>query len=143
MTDTTVSITSEGGEQFFKHFYNYMDTSRQNLKHLYHEESKVVWNGTSLAGRANVEKFITDLPSSTHKPYSLDCQPISPQAMPGAEPADPMILVSVMGTVQFGSLESNPPPVPRPFCQSFVLGKDAATGSYFIVTDNYRFLTDV
>lgn len=41
MTDTTVSITSEGGEQFFKHFYNYMDTSRQNLKHLYHEESKV------------------------------------------------------------------------------------------------------
>eukprot|EP00961_Rhodomonas_salina_P125156 1686570-Rhodomonas_salina.2 len=28
--------------------------------------------------------------------------------MPGAEPADPMILVSVMGTVQFGSLESNP-----------------------------------
>mgnify|MGYP003687206117 CR=1 FL=1 len=35
------------------------------------------------------------------------------------------------------------PPVPRPFCQSFVLGKDAATGSYFIVTDNYRFLTDV
>ena len=51
-----------------------------------------------------------------------------------------MILVNVMGTVQYGHLEAKPPPVPRPFCQSFVLGKDTVTGSYFIVTDNYRLL---
>jgi len=33
---------------------------------------------------------------------------------------DPMILVSVMGTVQYGQLEAKPPPDARPFCQSFV-----------------------
>eukprot|EP00286_Rhodomonas_abbreviata_P027600 CAMPEP_0181294578 /NCGR_PEP_ID=MMETSP1101-20121128/3681_1 /TAXON_ID=46948 /ORGANISM="Rhodomonas abbreviata, Strain Caron Lab Isolate" /LENGTH=141 /DNA_ID=CAMNT_0023399257 /DNA_START=317 /DNA_END=739 /DNA_ORIENTATION=- len=141
MTDI-VSITSEGGEAFFRHYYSYLDTSRQNLKHLYHEESKVVWNGNSLHGRTNVERFLTDLPSSTHKPYSLDCQPIAPQAAAGQESADPMILVSVMGSVQFGSIEASPPPPSKAFCQSFVLGKDAATGSYFIVTDNYRFVAD-
>ena len=37
----TVQITTEGGEQFFKHYYSYLDTARQNLKHLYHEASKV------------------------------------------------------------------------------------------------------
>ena len=133
---------------------------------------------------------------------------------PGQEAPDPMILVSVMGTVQYGLLEAKPPPEARPFTQSFVrpppspaavewmrckgnrrdtkspspspsplpvplplphatrkrlrareslerqvwphlcllaatdsgcmreqvLGKDTATGSYYIVTDNYRLL---
>ena len=31
-----------------------------------------------------------------------------------------MILVSVMGTVQYGHLEAKPPPEARPFTQSFV-----------------------
>ena len=32
MADGTVSVTTEGGQQFFKHFYSYMDTGRSNLK---------------------------------------------------------------------------------------------------------------
>jgi hypothetical protein len=39
---------------------------------------------------------------------------------PGQEAPDPMILVSVMGTVQYGLLEAKPPPEARPFTQSFV-----------------------
>jgi len=48
-------------------------------QHLYHEESKVVWNGNSIKGRQNVERFLTDLPASKHEPCSLDCQPVKPQ----------------------------------------------------------------
>lgn len=141
MAEGTTSITSEGGKQFFEHFYSYMDTGRSNLKHLYHEASKVVWNGKSIQGRENVERFLTDLPPSKHEACSLDCQPVIPQgAGVAGNEEDPMILVSVMGTVQYGHLEAKPPPDARPFCQSFVLGKDSATGSYFIVTDNYRLL---
>jgi hypothetical protein len=32
MSDGTASVTTEGGLQFFKHFYSYMDTGRSNLK---------------------------------------------------------------------------------------------------------------
>ena len=38
----------------------------------------------------------------------------------GQEAPDPMILVSVMGTVQYGQLEAKPPPEARPFAQTFV-----------------------
>lgn len=48
-------------------------------QHLYHEESKIVWNGNSIKGRQNVERFLTDLPASKHEPCSLDCQPVKPQ----------------------------------------------------------------
>ena len=32
MADGTISITTEGGQQFSQHFYSYMDTGRANLK---------------------------------------------------------------------------------------------------------------
>lgn len=38
--DTIVQVTTSGGEQFFKHFYNYMDTNRKDIRNLYHEQSK-------------------------------------------------------------------------------------------------------
>ena len=53
----TVSIVAHGGEQFAKMFYSCLDTSRHDLKHLYHEESKAVWNGQPLSGKDNVSKF--------------------------------------------------------------------------------------
>ncbi|KAJ1483984.1 hypothetical protein T484DRAFT_1948826, partial [Baffinella frigidus] len=120
--DTIVQVTTSGGEQFFKHFYNYMDTNRKDIRNLYHEQSKVIWNGHTIQGRAGVEKFLSDLPASKHEPSSLDCQPIADTTAvaPGQDPADPMILVAVSGMVQFGSIESTPPPTARPFCQSFV-----------------------
>lgn len=49
------------------------------MQHLYHEESKVVWNGTSIKGSENVVRFLTDLPASKHEPTSVDCQPVIPQ----------------------------------------------------------------
>eukprot|EP00960_Hanusia_phi_P037424 752938-Hanusia_phi.AAC.7 len=105
----TVQITTEGGEQFFKHYYSYLDTARQNLKHLYHEASKVVWNGNTLNGKMAVDRFFSDLPASKHEPFSLDCQPIaSPVTIPGQDSPDPMILVSVMGFVRYGHLEAKP-----------------------------------
>ena len=55
------------------------------IQHLYHEASKVVWNGTSIQGRDNVERFLTDLPASKHEPCSLDCQPVLPQGQHGAD----------------------------------------------------------
>ena len=41
----------------------------------------MVWNGTSIKGRENVERFMTDLPASKHDPCSLDCQPVLPQGL--------------------------------------------------------------
>jgi hypothetical protein len=32
MTDGTIAITTQGGQEFSKHFYTYMDTGRSNLK---------------------------------------------------------------------------------------------------------------
>jgi hypothetical protein len=130
---------------------------------------QVVWNGHALEGDGAVSDFLAKLPASKHEPSSLDCQPIADlETVPGQDPKDPMILVSVSGTVQFGSIESTPPPQARPFCQSFVrilgqtsgapreqyrqrsspdlscvtqvLGKDSQRGQYFIVTDTYRFM---
>ena len=76
----TVSVVAEGGDQFAKMFYSSLDTSRQDLKHLYHDESKVVWNGQPLLGREKVSAFLNELPPSRHELSSLDCQPV---AVPG------------------------------------------------------------
>jgi hypothetical protein len=79
MSDT-VAVVAEGGDQFAKMFYSSLDTSRQDLKHLYHDESKVVWNGQPLLGREKVSAFLSELPPSRHDLSSLDCQPV---AVPG------------------------------------------------------------
>ena len=77
----TVSVVAEGGDQFAKMFYSSLDTNRQDLKHLYHDESKVVWNGQPLLGREKVSAFLIELPPSRHELSSLDCQPV---AVPGS-----------------------------------------------------------
>uniref|UniRef100_A0A6U4VY36 NTF2-related export protein n=1 Tax=Hemiselmis andersenii TaxID=464988 RepID=A0A6U4VY36_HEMAN len=136
MTDT-VSITTEGGEQFQKHFYEYLDSDRKNLQHLYHEESKVVWNGQPLKGKDAVTRFLAELPTSKHEVQSLDCQPVAT----GGDGSDPMILVTVMGVVLFGDKLAKPAPETKPFAQTFVLGKDPVNNAYFICADNYRFTT--
>ena len=89
MSDT-VAVVAEGGDQFAKMFYSSLDTSRQDLKHLYHDESKVVWNGQPLLGREKVSAFLNELPPSRHELSSLDCQPV---AVPGKDP--PLLLLSI------------------------------------------------
>jgi hypothetical protein len=73
----TVSVVAEGGAKFADTFYSSLDTNRQVLKHLYHDESKVVWNGNPLLGREKVSAFLTDLPPSRHDLSSLDFQPVT------------------------------------------------------------------
>ncbi len=91
------------------------------------ETAILVWNGTSVAGSTDIQKFLEKLPSSEHNITSLDAQPIIEEAIQNQN----TVLIVVAGTVSF-----NKKPL-VPFSQNFVV--TAQEGKWKVVSDSLRF----
>lgn len=94
---------------------------------LYLESATLSWNGNGAQGRATIERFFMELPSSSHQVTTFDAQPVL-DAVVGDQSTH---VVLVGGTVKF--IEQS---MRRNFQQSFVITKE--NGKWKIVSDCYR-----
>eukprot|EP00993_Chasmostoma_nieuportense_P005332 NODE_5962_length_588_cov_254.668113_g5797_i0.p1 GENE.NODE_5962_length_588_cov_254.668113_g5797_i0~~NODE_5962_length_588_cov_254.668113_g5797_i0.p1 ORF type:complete len:140 (+),score=44.88 NODE_5962_length_588_cov_254.668113_g5797_i0:56-475(+) len=110
-------------EMYFKKF----DTNRQEVLRLYDDNTPIIWNGYRMVGKEGIQNALQQLPSTTHKLETIDCQPIvSP------DPNQRFILTTINGTVTYADEICNT------FNQVLILrseGKDLK-----IVYDCYRWL---
>ncbi|KAF9437323.1 NTF2- export protein 2 [Entomortierella beljakovae] len=136
MADTIrqhVDISSSGADQFVELYYKVYDTQRPVLNRLYRDNSAILWNGNAFAGITPFQEFYTKLATSEHFVESYDCHPLPSQSPDPSTPCS--IIVNVLGTVLYSN-ESHK----RLFSQSFVLSPDPTNGSFFVWSDNFRFV---
>jgi len=142
-----VEVTCAGAESFVKQIYFSMfDTKREDIFHIYRDNSVVVWNGHAILGVKAILEFFKTIPPSQHSCESMDCQPI---ALPGEDPSR-SILVNVGGTVAYfaGSqsytshADKKGNSATHQFSQTFVLTLEATSSTggrqYFVASDNFR-----
>lgn len=122
--------------QFTKLYYESMDKGRTALNALYHDESKMTWNGNSVAGKAAILNFFAEqLPVTETTLLCFDAQSVSesllnPTAATSGQQAT--ILVTCSGTQKIGIKEC------YTFTQSFLLA--AENNKWKIASDSHRFL---
>lgn len=114
-------------ETFSELFYKKIDQERHSIDKMYYENASLSWNGNSIEGVSDIQKFILEkLPKSSHYLQSLDAQPVHDSAVAGQT----TVLVNVAGTVKYGTSQ------PSNFQQNFLLtAKDA---KWKVVTDTFR-----
>jgi len=97
---------------------------------LYSENTTIVWNGNLVTGgSAKVTEFFNNLPATEHRLSSLDCQPVSDQAIPGQT----TVLVVVEGTVKY---DGHPQKL---FSQNFLLTAEGGK-VWKVLSDCFRFI---
>ncbi|KXJ12559.1 NTF2-related export protein 1 [Exaiptasia diaphana] len=130
----SIDSAAQAGEQFSQLYYEMFDKRRHKVPKLYSASSTVVWNGNVING--DLEKlmdFYTNLPSSEHTLYSLDCQPVTENAIPGRN----TILIVVEGCVKFEGHKS------ENFSQNFLLtveGSSEGGQVWRVASDCFRFI---
>merc|ERR1712071_656841 len=67
--------------EFTKLYYEFIDKKRNVLSKLYMETAVLVWNGNSITGNEEIQKYLEKLPASEHTLLSLDTQPIHEEAI--------------------------------------------------------------
>ncbi|XP_078493931.1 NTF2-related export protein-like [Ciona intestinalis] len=116
----------EAGTKFCNIFYEHFDKTRHKIGKMYHDSAQLVWEGNGVVGKANIEKYLQDLPGCSHRLDWFDCQPILSQFTSGKE----TIVVATGGTVKYDAH-----PV-RGFTQNFMLTN--VDGTWKIITDSFR-----
>eukprot|EP01104_Vermistella_antarctica_P008577 TRINITY_DN2152_c0_g1_i3.p1 TRINITY_DN2152_c0_g1~~TRINITY_DN2152_c0_g1_i3.p1 ORF type:complete len:144 (-),score=19.50 TRINITY_DN2152_c0_g1_i3:564-995(-) len=129
-----VLVCTAEGETFVKDYYNTYDTNRQNLLNAYMDEAYFVWNGTRYEGRQGLSGVIGQVPPTTHKLTSLDCQPV-PDPTTGNLTGN--LLANVLGTVSYSS------EVPRTFHQTFLLCTATGGTGLCILSDCFRLVDEI
>lgn len=100
------------------------------MSKLYSENTTIVWNGNLVkGGSAKVTEFFNNLPATEHTLHSLDCQPVSDQAIPGQT----TVLVVVEGLVKYDGLKMHR------FSQNFLLTAEGGT-LWKVASDCFRFI---
>ncbi|EDO49593.1 predicted protein, partial [Nematostella vectensis] len=120
---------AEAGETFSNLYYETFDKRRHKISKLYSKNATVVWNGNAVkGGTEQLTEFFTNLPTSEHTLHTLDCQPVSEQAIPGQT----TILVIVEGLVQYEGHKA------KNFSQNFLLTVEGTV--WKVASDCFRFL---
>lgn len=122
-----VDNACETAEEFTKLYYKQVDNSRHLTSKLYTDDSLLVWNGNGVNGRENIQKFLMDLPGSTHSLKTLDAQPISD----GIVGNNLSYLIQACGDVTYQNEESR-----KPFQQTFLIV--AVEDKWKIASDCFR-----
>ncbi|XP_065352767.1 NTF2-related export protein [Cloeon dipterum] len=74
-------LACQAADEFCKLYYECMDKTRHLINKLYLDSGLLVYNGTGVSGKDNIQKFIAELPATNHTISSLDAQPISEYAV--------------------------------------------------------------
>eukprot|EP00126_Sphaerothecum_destruens_P011356 Sdes_comp20903_c0_seq5m18097 len=112
------------GKEFVDHYYNTFDNHRENLFHLYQEDSMLTFESQRFQGARNIaEKLLSlNFKRVQHAITVLDCQPTS----------DLGVIVFVVG-----QLKVDEEPQPLQFSQVFHLRRNPA-GNYYCQNDMFR-----
>lgn len=122
-----VDNACETAEDFTKVFYKQVDNSRHVISKLYLDTGLLVWNGNGINGNEKIQKFLMDLPASSHNLKTLDAQPISESLVANKL----TYLIQACGDVVYQNDD-----VKKPFQQTFLLV--AVDGKWKIASDCFR-----
>ncbi|XP_031572588.1 NTF2-related export protein 1-like [Actinia tenebrosa] len=125
----TIEQAAQAGERFSELYYQTFDKSRHKMSKFYSANATVLWNGNVVKGEPDkLMDFFTNLPSSQHTLHSLDCQPVTDQAIPGHK----TILVIAEGSVKYdGHKVEN-------FSQNFLLTVEGTV--WKVASDCFRYI---
>lgn len=118
----------ETAEEFTRLFYKQLDSSRHLTSKLYLDTGLLVWNGNGINGNEKIQKFLMELPASTHVLKALDAQPISESVVSN----NFTHIIQACGEVTYQNEESR-----KPFQETFVIV--AVDGKWKIASDCFRF----
>ncbi|XP_030387225.1 NTF2-related export protein isoform X1 [Scaptodrosophila lebanonensis] len=121
-----VEACSRTAEDFTRIYYASFDNRRQHMGRLYIDNAIFSWNGNGANGRDMIERYFSELPSSSHQLSTLDAQPILDAAV--SNQLTYLILAS--GTVKYAEQPM------RWFQQSFII--TAENEKWKIASDCYR-----
>lgn len=130
-----IVVADRAADIFVSSFYKVFDRQRHLLPKMYSDWSKLLWNGNAIASD-QISNFLLQMPPSNHIIHGYDAQPL-------VQPAR-SILVSVSGSVSFGSDDSKSAKNQNLFSQQFILTPDpdpAKNGTYVIGSDTFRFIS--
>lgn len=68
--------TTETSEGFYRNFFAALD-SRKDLQQWVFPDTKIVWNGTPLAGVENLMGMLSSMPPTVHEIGGFDTHPLS------------------------------------------------------------------
>lgn len=122
-----VDNASETAEEFTRVFYKQLDNSRHLTSKLYLDTGLLVWNGNGIHGNEKIQKFLMDLPASTHVLKCLDAQHIRDNLVSNKL----TYLIQACGDVTY-----NNDHVKTPFQQTFLVV--AVDGKWKIASDSFR-----
>lgn len=134
-----VVLATLGGETFKQIFYEVIDSDRSDALKFFHDNSALVWNGSSVLGLEQIGSFFSALPSTKHIINDCDCQPIGLNlGQNGPSDAKPSsLLVTVSGEVTFGGSAKL-----HHFRHAIVLERDAGRANrgnfYYVVSFTCR-----
>lgn len=117
----------EVAEEFTKLYYKQIDNSRHLTSKLYTPNSLLVWNGNGVNGCDQIQKFLLDLPGSTHILKTLDAQPLAE----GVVGSTLSYLIQACGDVTYQNEEAR-----KPFQQTFLIV--AVEDKWKIASDCFR-----
>ncbi|XP_068719163.1 NTF2-related export protein 1-like [Montipora capricornis] len=122
---------TQAGEEFSNVYYETFDKRRHLMSKLYSSDTTIVWNGNVVKGGSEVvTEFFNSLPATEHTLHTLDCQPVSDQAIPGQT----TVLVVVEGLVKFDGHKA------EHFSQNFLLTAEGGT-VWKVASDCFRFIS--
>ncbi|KYQ90193.1 hypothetical protein DLAC_08791 [Tieghemostelium lacteum] len=123
-----IQNTTDKAETFVKDYYYHLyDTNRKEVVKLYKDISISIWNGTECKGITNIEKLLSEIPTSNHSVECYDCQPVTSD-----DPENPNILIVTSGKVTYNVQSSHS------FHHTFLLIKDPTTQNLCISYDCLR-----
>ncbi|KAK3180724.1 Nuclear transport factor 2 [Lecanicillium sp. MT-2017a] len=116
----------EVAKQFIEFYYNQFDTDRKALSALYRDQSMLTFESASVLGVNSIVEKLTSLPFEKvkHQVSTLDAQP-------GMVEGAIVILVT-------GQLLVDEEQRPMNYTQAFQLGRDSASGQYFVFNDVFK-----
>ncbi|KAL9973427.1 hypothetical protein ACROYT_G019889 [Oculina patagonica] len=125
-----IDQATQAGEEFSNVYYETFDKRRHLMSKLYSENTTIIWNGNLVnGGSAKVTEFFNGLPATEHTLHSLDCQPVSDQAIPGQT----TVLVVTEGTVKYDGHQA------KQFSQNFLLTAEGGK-VWKVASDCFRFI---
>lgn len=125
-----VEQATQAGEEFSNVYYETFDKRRHLMAKLYSANTTIIWNGNVVKGGPEiVTEFFNGLPATEHTLHSLDCQPVSDQAIPGQT----TVLVVVEGMVKFDGHKA------ELFSQNFLLTAEGGK-VWKVASDCFRFI---
>lgn len=107
-------------------YYNILDNERHNLAQVYRNDSSIVYNGQPF-NAVTFAQFYTTMPQTHHTMMCFDCHPLA---------NDGGSMVTSSGAVRLATDSQK-----HGFSQTFIMRKDAMTGTVYIESDSFRLVT--